>query len=44
MQIGGASVLVTTEAQSRRKISGWRAEMPGLKLVLIIGDAAPEDA
>lgn len=42
MEIGGASVLVTTEAQYRRKISGWRAEMPGLKLVLIIGDAAPE--
>ena len=42
MEIGGASVLVTTEAQYRRKISGWRAELPGLTLVLIIGDVAPE--
>jgi len=43
MEIGGASVLVTTEAQYRRKVAEWRAEMPGLKLVLIIGDEAPED-
>lgn len=42
MEIGGASVLVTTEAQYRRKVAEWRAEMPGLKLVLIIGDEAPE--
>lgn len=42
MEIGGASVLVTTEAQYRRKVADWRAEMPGLKLVLIIGDEAPE--
>ncbi len=42
MEIGKASVLVTTEAQYRRKVADWRAEMPGLKLVLIIGDAAPE--
>lgn len=43
MQIGAASVLVTTEAQYRRKIAGWRADMPGLKLVLILGDTAPDD-
>ncbi len=42
MEIGGASVLVTTEAQYRRKVADWRADMPGLKLVLIIGDDAPE--
>ena len=42
MEIGGASVLVTTEAQYRRKVADWRADMPGLKLVLIIGDEAPE--
>ncbi|MDP1578200.1 MAG: AMP-binding protein, partial [Cypionkella sp.] len=41
MAIGGASVLVTTEAQYRRKVADWRADMPGLKLVLIIGDEAP---
>jgi acetyl-CoA synthetase len=42
MEIGQASVLVTTETQYRRKIAEWRAEMPSLKLVLIIGDTAPE--
>jgi acetyl-CoA synthetase len=42
MEIGGASVLVTTEAQYRHKVAGWRADMPSLKLVLIIGDEAPE--
>lgn len=42
MGIGGAIVLVTTEAQYRRKVADWRADMPGLKLVLIIGDTAPE--
>ena len=42
MEIGGASVLVTTEVQYRRKVADWRADMPGLKLVLIIGDEAPE--
>ncbi|MDM7932910.1 acetate--CoA ligase [Tabrizicola sp.] len=42
MEIGGASVLVTTEVQYRRKVADWRADMPGLKLVLIIGDSAPE--
>jgi acetyl-CoA synthetase len=43
MEIGGASVLVTTEANYRRKVAEWRAAMPALKLVLIIGDEAPED-
>jgi acetyl-CoA synthetase len=42
MEIGGASVLVTTETQYRRKISAWRAGLPVLKLVLIIGDTAPD--
>ena len=42
MEIGEASVLVTTPAHYKRKVAPWRAEMPGLKLVLIIGDDAPE--
>jgi acetyl-CoA synthetase len=42
MEIGQASVLVTTEAHYRRKIADWRTEMPVLKLVLIVGDTAPE--
>ncbi len=42
MEIGGASVLVTTAAQYRRKVADWRGSMPELKLVLIIGDTAPE--
>ncbi|MCC5986444.1 MAG: acetate--CoA ligase [Pararhodobacter sp.] len=42
MKIGEASVLVTTAAHYKRKVAPWREEMPGLKLVLIIGDDAPE--
>lgn len=42
MEIGGASVLVTTAQHYARKVADWRASMPGLKLVLIIGDEAPE--
>ncbi|MCC5983314.1 MAG: acetate--CoA ligase [Rhodobacteraceae bacterium] len=42
MEIGEASVLVTTAAHYKRKVAPWRAEMPGLKLVLIVGDDAPE--
>ncbi|WP_431299253.1 acetate--CoA ligase [Tabrizicola sp. BL-A-41-H6] len=42
MEIGGASVLVTTEAQYLRKVADWRASMPTLRLVLIIGDTAPD--
>jgi len=42
MEIGGASVLVTTAQHYKRKVAPWRSEMPGLKLVLIIGDDAPE--
>jgi len=41
-QIGAASVLVTTAQNYNRKVAPWRAEMPGLKLVLIIGDDAPK--
>jgi acetyl-CoA synthetase len=43
MDIGAASVLVTTAQHYKRKVAPWRAEMPGLKLVLIVGDEAPED-
>lgn len=42
MEIGEASVLVTTEASYRRTVAEWRAAVPSLKLVLIIGDTAPE--
>jgi acetyl-CoA synthetase len=42
MEIGEARVLVTTEAIYARKIASWRAEIPSLKLVLIVGDSAPE--
>jgi acetyl-CoA synthetase len=42
MEIGDARVLVTTAQQYARKVAPWRAEMPGLELVLIIGDEAPE--
>ena len=43
MEIGEASVLVTTESIYRRKIAAWRSEIPSLKLVLIAGETAPED-
>ena len=42
MEIGGANVLVTTEAIYRRKIASWAREIPTLKLILILGDDAPE--
>ncbi|WP_068117268.1 acetate--CoA ligase [Tropicimonas marinistellae] len=42
MEIGSARVLVTTETLYRRKIAKWRDEIPTLKLVLIVGDEAPE--
>jgi acetyl-CoA synthetase len=42
MEIGEAVVLVTTEALYRRKVAQWRAELPSLRLVLIIGGTAPE--
>ncbi len=42
MEIGEASVLVTTASLYQHKISAWRAEIPSLKLVLIVGDEAPE--
>jgi acetyl-CoA synthetase len=42
MEIGEAVALVTTEALYRRKVAPWRAELPSLRLVLLIGDTAPE--
>ncbi|THD82345.1 acetate--CoA ligase [Aliigemmobacter aestuarii] len=42
MEIGEASVLVTTASHYARKVAPWRDSMPGLRLVLIIGDEAPE--
>jgi acetyl-CoA synthetase len=41
MEIGGARVLVTTAQHYARKVAPWRDSMPGLTLVLIIGDTAP---
>jgi acetyl-CoA synthetase len=42
MEIGEATALVTTEALYRRRVSPLRAELPSLRLVLIVGDEAPE--
>ena len=42
MEIGEATALITTASIYRRKIAAWRAEIPSLKLVLIVGDTAPE--
>lgn len=42
MEIGSANVLVTTAQLYRRKIAAWRDQIPSLKLVLILGDEAPE--
>jgi acetyl-CoA synthetase len=41
MTIGSAEVLVTTAADYAKKVLPWRAEMPGLKQVLIV-DAEQE--
>ncbi|MHA6262340.1 acetate--CoA ligase [Arenibacterium sp. CAU 1754] len=43
MEIGAASALITTETIYRRKIASWRSEIPSLKLILIVGDDAPEE-
>ncbi|OOY11332.1 acetate--CoA ligase [Thioclava marina] len=43
LEIGEADALITTASIYRRKIAAWRDEIPSLKLVLIIGDEAPED-
>jgi acetyl-CoA synthetase len=42
MEIGGARALVTTEAIYRRKIAPWAGEIGTLKLILILGEEAPE--
>ncbi len=42
MEIGSANVLVTTAALYKRKIAAWRDQIPTLKLVLILGDDAPD--
>ncbi|MRU14769.1 acetate--CoA ligase [Roseovarius sp. A21] len=43
MEIGEARALITTASIYRRKIAPWRAEIPSLKLVLIVGRDAPDD-
>jgi acetyl-CoA synthetase len=42
MEIGEATALLTTETLWRRKIAAWAGEIPSLRLVLIVGDDAPE--
>ncbi|MDP2062982.1 MAG: acetate--CoA ligase [Phaeovulum sp.] len=42
MEIGEASALVTTATIFVRKIAAWRAEIPSLRLVLIVGETAPD--
>jgi acetyl-CoA synthetase len=42
MEIAEANALVTTASIFRRKIASWAQEIPSLKLVLILGDEAPE--
>lgn len=42
MEIGDAKILVTTASIYKRKIAPWRGAMPSLKLVLIVGDDAPD--
>ncbi len=42
MEIGDATVLVTTGRIYRRKIAAWRDQVPTLKLVLIVGETAPD--
>ncbi len=42
MEIGSANVLVTTPQLFKRKIAGWVHELPSLKLVLIVGETAPD--
>lgn len=43
MEIGNATVLITTEALYRRKVASCRHDMPELRLVLIAGEQAPDD-
>ncbi|MEW9920906.1 acetate--CoA ligase [Marimonas sp. MJW-29] len=42
MEIGDAAVLVTTAQLYKRKIAAWRDQIPTLRLILIVGDEAPE--
>ncbi|MBO6640367.1 MAG: acetate--CoA ligase [Roseitalea sp.] len=42
MEIGRANVLLTTGALYKRKIAAWRDQIPSLKLVLVVGDEAPD--
>ena len=42
MEIGSANVLVTTPSIYKRKVQAWKDEIPSLKLILILGDEAPE--
>jgi len=42
MEIGEANAIVTTEAIYRRKIEPWIKSIPSMRLILIVGDTAPE--
>ena len=43
-ELGDARVLVTTSDLYRRKVQGLRDRLPGLRHVIVTGDAAPEEA
>ena len=43
MEIGEGNVLVTTAALYRRKVAEWRAEIPSLRLVLIVDEGEPPE-
>ena len=43
MEIGGARVLVTTEALYRRKVAGIRASLPDLERVIVVGATEAAD-
>ncbi|MEX5729729.1 acetyl-CoA synthetase [Rhodovulum iodosum] len=42
MEIADANALVTTASLYKRKVKAWADELPSLKLILIVGDEAPE--
>lgn len=42
MEIGNAKALITTAQLYKRKIASWRTELPSLKLILIVGETAPD--
>jgi len=43
MELGDAKALLTTPALYRRKVAGWRQDVPGLTTVLLTGETAEPD-